>query len=176
MLNQQTINSHLAPQVLHQFAQLDHFPKHIFVVALGSNFKPKQQITEALKRLRQCFGNCTLSTAYRSADLINNEQDFINVLACFERSLGLYKTEQHLKHIEQEINQHHSKRCIDLDLLLFGNRTNGKLPRQDIFNYRFIAQPLAELFPKATIPNTSINFATNANQLKQQLRLDPVAM
>jgi 2-amino-4-hydroxy-6-hydroxymethyldihydropteridine diphosphokinase len=55
-----------------------------------------------------------------------------------------------------------ASRCIDLDLLLYGERVTEEpvaLPRGDIHRYPFVARPLADLAPQEREPATGATFA-----------------
>ena len=159
------------------------FRADTLVIALGSNYQPQQSIRLALSKLSVHFGQLTLSPAYWSKAVKVSGNDFINLLVVTKISHSLATTRRLLKGIERQLNENVKARIIDLDLILFGTQTDAHLPHADALNYRFIAQPLADLFPQGYYPHSvlkqrlfkKLSFNEKALQLSQQMRLIPTA-
>jgi len=133
-------------------------------IAVGSNINPERNIAAALDLLTGRVRVTGVSTFYRTAPLGRPEQpDFLNgvfrvrtamepralkfdVLRDVERRLGRLRTADRF-----------AAREIDLDLLLYGDRTieepDLSVPAEDI-ERPFVAIPLAELAPDYVLPPT----------------------
>ncbi len=133
-------------------------------IAVGSNINPERNIAAALDLLTERVRVTGVSTFYRTAPLGRPEQpNFLNgvfrirtaleprtlkfeVLRDVERRLGRLRTADRF-----------AAREIDLDLLLYGDRTieerGFSVPAEDI-ERPFVAIPLAELAPDYVLPRT----------------------
>lgn len=134
-------------------------------IGLGANIDdPIMQIEIALRSLH-ALSNTQLtawSSFYGSAPLGPEDQpDYVNAVAELETILApldlldalqaIEKTQGRIKH------RHWGERCIDLDILLYGNETLNSerlnLPHHEMTNRSFVVTPLLEIAPDLTLPD-----------------------
>ena len=144
-------------------------------ISIGSNIKAKKNIAEVKKELNQLF-TCTFSDNFYTQAEGFEGKDFINLVAGFETSLDAVKLTQTLKNLEKKIGRESNQkgmhdRVIDLDLILLGDlivQDQGiSLPSNDIENYLFVLEPLAQIAKEHLHPVFNISFA---EMLKDKLR------
>lgn len=132
---------------------------HTVFVGLGSNIDPETNLRAAAKRLRELFPTIIFSSVYRTAPLHEEEQPaFLNAVARFKTGERPEAALEGLQHIERELRKNppfrFGPRTIDLDLLLYNNRTVNIPDRQLIIPHprmherRFVLEPLCELVDK----------------------------
>jgi 2-amino-4-hydroxy-6-hydroxymethyldihydropteridine diphosphokinase len=86
--------------------------------------------------------------------------EFYNMVFRIQTELSLPELNEALKAIEIKWGRavdatKFQDRTLDLDILLFGqlvSHDKPKLPRDDIFKYPFVVQPLFDLMPDLVIP------------------------
>ncbi|HIG65378.1 MAG TPA: 2-amino-4-hydroxy-6-hydroxymethyldihydropteridine diphosphokinase [Methyloprofundus sp.] len=130
-------------------------------ISLGSNINREHNISSALEVLHCKFGELTYSSTYESASVGFSGEAFLNlVISFFSDHDPLHITLQ-LKSIETDhqrvrTQEKFSSRTLDLDLLLYGQQiiSNNALniPHDDILNYAFVLEPLAEIAPNRHHP------------------------
>ena len=144
-------------------------------ISIASNIKKKKNIAKVKKELNQLF-ICTFSDNFYSEAEGFEGKDFINLVAGFETSLDAVKLTQTLKNLEKKIGRESNQkgmhdRVIDLDLILLGDliaQDQGiNLPSNDIENYLFVLEPLAQIAKEHLHPVFNISFA---EMLKDKLR------
>lgn len=144
-------------------------------ISIGSNIEAKKNIAKVKKKLNQLF-ICTFSDNFYTEAEGFEGQDFINLVAGFETSLDAVKLTQTLKNLEKKIGRESNQkgmhdRVIDLDLILLGDliaQDQGiNLPSNDIENYLFVLEPLAQIAKEHLHPVFNISFA---EMLKDKLR------
>lgn len=134
-------------------------------IGLGSNLDtPLQQLHLALEALNQLPESRLVdaSPVYRSSPVGPSDQpDFLNMaarietdlepLALLDQLLAIEDTQGRVRH------QTWGPRVIDLDLLLFGERTLDeprlKVPHPELANRDFVLQPLLDLDPDLCLPD-----------------------
>jgi 2-amino-4-hydroxy-6-hydroxymethyldihydropteridine diphosphokinase len=132
-------------------------------LGLGSNISPEENLSLAIRELRQRYGELDISTVYRSAALGFEASDFLNLVVCL-------RSEEPPEEICDEIERLHSlsgrirgsqkweSRPLDVDLLLYNdlikNERPVRVPRSDILEYSFVLRPMAELAPDLVHPVT----------------------
>lgn len=134
-------------------------------IGLGSNLDtPLQQLHLALEALNQLPQSRLVdaSPVYRSSPVGPSDQpDFLNMaarietdlepLALLDQLLAIEDTQGRVRH------QTWGPRVIDLDLLLFGDRTLDeprlKVPHPELANRDFVLQPLLDLDPELSLPD-----------------------
>jgi 2-amino-4-hydroxy-6-hydroxymethyldihydropteridine diphosphokinase len=133
-------------------------------VGLGANIgDPARQIKLAIEELKKLpETNLVLTSGmYRSAPLGYADQpDFLNAVACLDTRLSAAQLLEHLQEIERKQGRErpfaNAPRTLDLDLLLYGDRTLNTpgltLPHPRMHERAFVLKPLAEIAPKAIIP------------------------
>lgn len=127
-------------------------------VGLGANLgDAAASVRAALGQLRQ-LPDTTLvavSSLYRSAPLDATGPDYINAVAELRTELTPQSLFAQLVALEQRFGRqrpfHHAPRSLDLDLLLFGERTVAtahlQVPHPRMYLRAFVLAPLAELAP-----------------------------
>ena len=144
-------------------------------ISIGSNIEAKKNIAKVKKELNQLF-ICTFSDNFYSEAEGFEGKDFINLVAGFETSLDAVKLTQTLKNLEKKIGRESNQkgmhdRVIDLDLILLGDliaQDQGiNLPSNDIENYLFVLERLAQIAREHLHPVFNISFA---EMLKDKLR------
>lgn len=136
-------------------------------IGLGANLNnPRAQIEAALAALAQLPHTQLLraSSLYGSKPLGPQDQpDYQNAVA--EIQTELTPTELLAALQQQERDQgriklrHWGERCIDLDILLYGNKTLALpdlcIPHKELKNRSFVVVPLHELTPSLVLPDGS---------------------
>ena len=144
-------------------------------ISIGSNIDATRNITIAKRELNNIF-TCTYSDNFYSEAEGFRGKDFINLVAGFKTSLDPISLTQTLKSLEKkigrDINQKGMRdRVIDLDLILFGdlimNDQGIELPSNDIEDYLFVLEPLAQIAEKEIHPVFNISFG---EMLKEKLK------
>lgn len=130
-------------------------------ISLGSNINREHNISSALEVLQYKFGELTYSSIYESASVGFSGEAFLNLVISFYSDHEPLHIALQLKSIETD---HHrarteekfSSRTLDLDLLLYDQQiiSNNTLniPHDDILNYAFVLEPLAEIAPNRHHP------------------------
>ena len=144
-------------------------------ISIGSNIEAKKNISKVKKELNQMF-ICTFSDNFYTKAEGFEGKDFINLVAGFETSLDAFKLTQTLKTLEKKMGRESNQRgmhdrVIDLDLILLGDlitQDQGiNLPSNDIENYLFVLEPLAQIANEQLHPVFNISFK---KMLKDKLR------
>lgn len=136
-------------------------------VGIGSNVEPEQRVREAVRQLRQRFGEVNLSPVYRNPAIGFTGDDFLNLVVSFECRESAAELHTALDEIELRCGRvrggpRFAPRTLDLDLLLYGNLIENapiKLPRPEILEYAYVLKPLADLAPARHHPVTGRSFA-----------------
>ncbi|MCJ2377993.1 2-amino-4-hydroxy-6-hydroxymethyldihydropteridine diphosphokinase [Vibrio sp. ZSDZ34] len=129
-------------------------------IGVGSNLEREKHIQAAhqeLKRLADCVEP---SPVYSCESVGFSGHEFYNMVFRIETELSLSELNAALKAIEIRWGRavdatKFQNRTLDLDILLFGqliSHDKPKLPRDDIFKYPFVVQPLFDLTPDLLIP------------------------
>jgi len=137
----------------------------VFVsAALGANIgDPRRQLEAAIEQLKNLPDTdfVLVPGFYRSAPLGYVDQaDFLNAVAELDTSLAPGPLLEHLHEIEKchgrERSFANAPRTLDLDLLLYGDRTMNTpgltLPHPRMHERAFVLQPLLELDSEISIP------------------------
>ena len=134
-------------------------------IGLGANLNdPVRQIHLALASLAALPQSrlSAVSSLYGSKPLGPQDQpDYVNAVAALETTLEPLALLDELQRIERDQGRvklrHWGERCIDLDLLLFGNTEfhNERLtiPHKEMRRRSFVIQPLRELAPDLVLPD-----------------------
>jgi len=140
-------------------------------IGLGSNLAdPLSQISQALRALRNISGTTfhACSAVYRSRAMTDPavlpatpQADYLNAVAAIDTCLGAEELLQALLDLETLQGRRRSgrrweARCIDLDLLLFGElqlQTQSlTIPHPGLHCRPFVIHPLVEIAPGVLIP------------------------
>ncbi|KUI97842.1 2-amino-4-hydroxy-6-hydroxymethyldihydropteridine diphosphokinase [Vibrio sp. MEBiC08052] len=129
-------------------------------VGVGSNIDRHKHVEVAVSELKKLGDQLRLSTIYESPSQGFQGGAFFNLVIEMRTDLSLTALVGMLKDIElswgrQPDAQKYQDRTLDLDIILFGDVVRSEapqLPRQDIYQYPFVIQPLFELCPDLLLP------------------------
>ncbi|MDN2480196.1 2-amino-4-hydroxy-6-hydroxymethyldihydropteridine diphosphokinase [Vibrio astriarenae] len=131
-------------------------------IGLGTNIERHQHVEAGLKELALLGSNLSVSTIYECEAVGFESQPFFNLVVKFDTLLSLDELATQLRAIEVRWGrpcnaQKNQPRTLDLDILLYGDLVSDKptLPRDDIYKFAFVIQPLFELSPDLLIPGTT---------------------
>lgn len=136
----------------------------IAYIGLGSNLEdPLQQLLNAVAALHQIESTrCeAISGFYRSRAVGPKQPDYLNACARLSTRLEPEALLAELQAIEKRQRRVRSlrwgPRTLDLDILLFGNRTSTRtdltLPHPRMLERNFVLAPLADLAPDLVLPS-----------------------
>ncbi len=137
-------------------------------ISIGSNVERDKNIRKALQLLIKRFNNIDCSSIYETIPVGFSGALFYNLVVMFETDLSPENVVAELKHIENQCGrvrsqQKFSNRSVDLDLLLYDdlilNQNKVNVPREEILEYAFVLEPLAELVPDLKHPQLDISFS-----------------
>jgi 2-amino-4-hydroxy-6-hydroxymethyldihydropteridine diphosphokinase len=108
-----------------------------------------------------------------------DQTDFLNMVVEITTRLEPHQLMRHLQHIEKEMGRDRENeerwgpRTIDIDLLIFGNRTlrtpSLQVPHPRMWERHFVLRPLAELAPQLVSPEgVSITRLLEEPEIKKQ--------
>jgi 2-amino-4-hydroxy-6-hydroxymethyldihydropteridine diphosphokinase len=133
-------------------------------VGIGSNIgEPRRQLQAAIEELKKLPDSAVVlaSGLYRSAPLgYANQPDFLNAVVQIDTRLSPEALLDRLREIEDRHGRERpfpgAPRTLDLDLLLYGDRTIDtprlKVPHPRMHERAFVLKPLAEIAPDVAIP------------------------
>lgn len=129
-------------------------------IGVGSNIEREKHVRVALEELEQLGEGLRCSTVYDCAAVGFSSHSFYNLVVELKTSYSLRNLMQKLREIELKWGrepdaQKLQDRTLDLDIILFGEQVSAacpQLPRDDIFKFAFVIQPLYELCPNRVIP------------------------
>ncbi len=132
-------------------------------VGLGANLgDARGTLREALDELARCphTSLSASSSLYRSAPVDADGPDYVNAVASIRTGLGPHELLAALQAIEarhgRERPYRHAPRTLDLDLLIYGERTADDptlvLPHPRLHLRAFVLVPLAEIAPELVVP------------------------
>lgn len=137
----------------------------ICYIGLGANINnPKLQIEHALQALQQLPHTQLLrvSSLYGSQPLGPQDQpNYMNAVAEIETALTPLELLDALQQQEQQQGRvklrHWGERCIDLDILLYGEQEfqheRLNIPHKELKNRSFVLVPLNEINPSLSLPD-----------------------
>jgi len=137
-------------------------------VAAGSNVRPRGNLRRAIAALAAEFPGLVASRAWANAAVGFEGADFVNLVVKFPSDLPVATLLERLKAVERARGREPGApkwgpRTLDLDLLLYGNRTgrhaSATLPHPDIATRAWVLGPLAELAPDLRHPVSGIPIA-----------------
>lgn len=129
-------------------------------IGIGSNIERRKHIQAAISELSKLGCDLKLSTIYECQSVGFDSSPFYNLVVEMKTALSLTEFLPSLRDIELKCGRAANAaklepRTIDLDILLFGEHicaAKPQLPRNDIFNYAFVIEPLYELCPQLIVP------------------------
>jgi 2-amino-4-hydroxy-6-hydroxymethyldihydropteridine diphosphokinase len=138
-------------------------PQDVFI-SLGSNRKPEHHLDQAILQLKEKMEILQRSPRYRTEGVRDQCGFFLNSVIRIRTTMEFPQLYQTLKTIEKDLGRQPGRDVtIDLDILTFGSEVfshRGKaIPDPGLDQYRYIAQPLADIAPDFRHPATgqSIN-------------------
>jgi 2-amino-4-hydroxy-6-hydroxymethyldihydropteridine diphosphokinase len=133
----------------------------ICFISIGSNINREHNINSALSALQRKFGSLTYSSIYESASVGFSGEAFLNLVISFYSDHDPVHIALQLKSIEADhdrvrTQEKFSSRTLDLDLLLYDQQVIATetltIPHNDILDYAFVLEPLAEIAPERHHP------------------------
>jgi len=130
-------------------------------ISVGSNIEPVKYIRNSLLKLKDIYGEVTLSSTYETEAVGFEGNNFYNLVVYFETTDSPEKINEILRQIEDENQRRRTEnrfisRTLDLDLLLYDDwiikNEKFELPRDEILKYAFVLCPLAEIAPTLSHP------------------------
>lgn len=152
-------------------------------LGLGSNVDARNKLAAGVAALRARFGNAECSPVYQSEAVGFEGEDFFNACCRIRtdmqpEALKAWLTDLEDRHGRKRGLPKFSDRTLDIDILLFGDRTGrfGKLvlPRGEILKYAHVLKPLADLAPDLAHPETGKTFAEHWREFEGDRSLQQV--
>ncbi len=147
-------------------------------VSVGSNIRRRSSIKAGMRSLFEEYGQLSLSSVYETDAVGFSGDPFYNFVVAFETEDTPTRIQRVMKQIEvncgrKRDGRKNNPRTLDMDLLLYGDlqieSDSLQLPRDEIFKYAFVLEPLAELVPTLVCPgkNQTLKALWKAYQRKQ---------
>jgi 2-amino-4-hydroxy-6-hydroxymethyldihydropteridine diphosphokinase len=143
------------------------------ILSLGSNINPIQNIIRALDLLCQQTGVQRVSSAWETPAVGSDGPDFLNAAVWIETrwSISVIKNEI-IRSIETQLRRvrtadKNAPRTIDIDILV----DQEEVLEPALWEYAFLAIPVAELLPDFRNPQTGEPLRQIAARLAQTTRL-----
>lgn len=123
-------------------------------LSIGSNIEREKHLRAGIAALKKQFGTLTLSSVYESDAVGFDGQPFLNLVAAFETEYPPEQVDALLDVIEKNNGRTREQkkfnpRTLDLDLILYGDYISQdptlEIPRDEITQYAFVLEPLAEI-------------------------------
>jgi len=153
----------------------------LLALSLGSNIDAPNNIRKAVRALRHEFDALKCSSVYESEAIGFVGANFLNLVAIIETTADLSSISSFLKLLEDRFGRNReqprfSARTLDVDILFYSDEKTKsdeiELPKEEITQYAFILQPLAELLPDRIHGFTGLTYADlwdEFDQSNQQL-------
>ncbi|MFP6809475.1 MAG: 2-amino-4-hydroxy-6-hydroxymethyldihydropteridine diphosphokinase [Pseudohongiellaceae bacterium] len=153
----------------------------LLALSLGSNIDAPNNIRKAVRALRREFDALKCSSVYESEAIGFVGANFLNLVAIIETTADLSSISSVLKLLEDRFGRNReqprfSARTLDVDILFYGDEKiksdEIELPKEEITQYAFVLQPLAELLPDRIHGFTGLTYADlwdEFDQSNQQL-------
>jgi 2-amino-4-hydroxy-6-hydroxymethyldihydropteridine diphosphokinase len=153
-------------------------------IGLGSNLGDrKSNLMRAMEILEQRMKLLKVSSLYESEPVYKKDQPwFVNCVAKFGTILAPKELLEYLHDVEKKLgrerNVRYGPRCIDLDILFYGDEIvedhDLKIPHPMIHERRFVLVPLAEIDPDYIHPTYRSSVAAllakmNSNEIVRKL-------
>jgi len=137
-------------------------------LSLGSNLEPQRYLVAAIAALRECFGDITVSPAYRSKAVGFAGADFVNLAVGLDTDLSPSALNDWLHALEDRHGRRrdvprYSDRTLDLDIVFYDALiTQGaghlQIPRQEL-KHAFVLRPIADIAPDFRHPVSGLSMA-----------------
>ncbi|MDG3089098.1 2-amino-4-hydroxy-6-hydroxymethyldihydropteridine diphosphokinase [Vibrio hannami] len=131
-------------------------------IGVGTNIEREKHTRAAIEELSKLDSALRVSPIYECKAVGFGGSAFYNFVIELNTSLTLTEFSQKLRKIElkwgrKENAQKYQDRTLDLDIILFGkqiSKANPIVPRDDIYKYPFVIQPLCDLAPGLVLPES----------------------
>ncbi|WP_375751422.1 2-amino-4-hydroxy-6-hydroxymethyldihydropteridine diphosphokinase [Vibrio sp. HN007] len=131
-------------------------------IGVGTNIERKKHVKAAIQELSKIDKSLIVSPIYECKAVGFNGPVFYNLVIRLNTAFTLTEFSHCLRNIEfswgrKENAQKYQDRTLDLDILLFGeqvSKANPEIPRNDIYKYPFVIQPLYDLAPDLVVPGS----------------------
>ncbi|EGU30565.1 2-amino-4-hydroxy-6-hydroxymethyldihydropteridine diphosphokinase [Vibrio scophthalmi] len=129
-------------------------------IGVGSNIDRKKHIETAIVELSRIGEELQISTIYECEAVGFKSEPFYNLVVKMKTALEVTEFSHALRKIElkwgrREDAAKFEARTLDLDIILFGELVSEhqpQIPRDDIYKFAFVIQPLNELCPQLVVP------------------------
>jgi 2-amino-4-hydroxy-6-hydroxymethyldihydropteridine diphosphokinase len=130
-------------------------------LGIGSNIDARANTIAGIAALREAFGEVGVSPAYLAPAVGFAGNDFINLVARIETSLGPLELRRFLHALEDRHGRRrdvpkYSDRTLDIDILLYDDlyllSPELELPRDEVLTAAHVLRPLADLAPNLEHP------------------------
>ena len=129
-------------------------------IGVGTNIEREKHANAAIEALSSMTKQCRVSPIYECESLGFDSTPFYNFVVELKTTESLADFSQLMRSLEMKwgrspVAKKFQDRSLDLDILLFGNEVSLSspiVPREDIFKYPFVIQPLYDLAPDLIIP------------------------
>lgn len=159
---------------IERFREAGGATTHQAYISLGSNINPRDNMLQAMKRLRQMVTVNAFSTIWETDAVGSEGPRFLNAAAWISTNLTpeVLKSEV-LAVIEQELGRvrtsdKNAPRTMDLDIIVF----DETILESNLWKRDFLAIPIAELRPDLEMPGEGIT----VNQVAQGMRASSTAV
>ena len=130
-------------------------------LSLGSNVEPLRQLREAIRALRERFGELQVSPAYRSAAVGFDGADFVNLAVGLDTGLTPQALHDWLHALEDRQGRRrdvprYSDRTLDIDIVFYDDLVldgpgHLRIPRDEL-RHAFVLRPIADIAPALVHP------------------------
>ena len=130
-------------------------------LSLGSNVEPLRQLREAIRALRERFGELQVSPAYRSAAVGFDGADFVNLAVGLDTGLTPLALHDWLHALEDRQGRRrdvprYSDRTLDIDIVFYDDLVldgpgHLRIPRDEL-RHAFVLRPIADIAPALVHP------------------------
>ncbi|MEW8051521.1 MAG: 2-amino-4-hydroxy-6-hydroxymethyldihydropteridine diphosphokinase [Candidatus Thiodiazotropha sp.] len=136
-------------------------------LSLGSNMAPENHIPQALRDLKDLFGELQVSPVYESEAIGLEGDNFHNLVVGVHTDLSPRELVANLRQLEarhgrKRIPDKYASRTLDIDLLTYGDQIvdDGpiQLPRDEIMKYAFVLLPLSEVAGDEVHPESGCTY------------------
>lgn len=159
---------------IERFREVGGAAIHQAYISLGSNINPRENMLQAMKRLRQMVTVNAFSTIWETDAVGSEGPRFLNAAAWISTNLTSDALKsQVLAVIEQELGRvrtsdKNAPRTMDLDIIVF----DEAILESNLWKRDFLAIPIAELRPDLEMPGEGIT----VNQVALGMRASSTAV
>jgi 2-amino-4-hydroxy-6-hydroxymethyldihydropteridine diphosphokinase len=150
-------------------------PELQYYLGLGSNIEPEKNLPRSLDLLRQYAPIYAFSAIWETPSIGEAGPNFLNAVVHIGSDLQPERLKyQVLRPVEAQLGRvrtsdKYAPRPIDIDILV----VNRKVYSEDVWNYAYLAVPLAELLPNLTHPKSGKSLAVVAEHLRYTAKIRP---